>query len=165
MAIISVPRVGRVYGTGVPLIEHFPVNSGAVPKNGDLVVLNASGEVTVCGDDPASILGIMTNAKAQKAGYGMANSPSQVQHRDTRVGVAVANDNVLFAMPVSVDGSATFSAVLASYVGVSYGIKLISTIFFLNIADTTGPTLKVIDVDLPTRTAFCLVVPAARQLG
>lgn len=165
MAIISVPRVGRVYGTGVALVEHYPVNASATPKNGDFVELNGSGEVVVSASDAAAFLGIVTSAKAQKAGYGMANSPSQVQHRDTRIGVTIFNDNLVLAMPVSVDGTATYSAVLASYIGISYGTKIISTIVFLNIADTTGPTLKVIDVDIPTRTAFCLVLPAARQLG
>jgi hypothetical protein len=112
---------------GPPYTRTYPEAASQSFKRGDFVLLS-SGKVTICGSDPAAVLGV-----AAQDASGVTDTP---------VKVYIADKSTVFVGNLS---SAIVSTV--ALVGVRYGTLLESGIFTVNTADTTGPTVTIIGLD------------------
>lgn len=157
--------VAKVFGGPIEHIKHFKPDAAATIVMGSAVVLAADGELEVCGADPTAILGVALGDKQQKAGWGMANAPTQVQHRDDTVGVAICGDDVTFGGPLK-DGGGEYATPAASDIGLAYGIVIgTGGAWFVDKTDVVNTRVRVVDIDIPNKLVLFTVLPANRQLG
>ena len=121
----------------------FPIASGETFVYGNLVVLDASGDVTECGADPSEILGWAAENAADvvESGYVM---------------VYVATNDAIFAMQPSA-GTITEAAI-----GEDYGVVLASSVWLLDLTETSTVSMLVMSVDISRNLAFCKVLQSVR---
>lgn len=120
-------------------IEHFPIAGGtgtitATFVAGQVVVMTA-GLIDIAGDNPESVIvgvaaedAVSTPVQKNLAGYVLK-------------AVYVADEEGEFVVPFESDDTPTVADV-----GVSYGLKLTSTYFYVNQDDTSTPVVKVTKV-------------------
>lgn len=126
-------------------VYRYPLDAAADFKAGAFVVLDAQSELTECGADPASILGISCDPSADVVEAGYCN-------------VYVADDNLILAMEGTSDPT-------AANVGNDFGIVKTDGVWYVDITDTTNTRVMVVDIDTVRNLFFCKVLVANRQLG
>lgn len=126
-----------------PPLKRFPLATSETFIFGNLVVLDASGDIEECGADPAEITGMAAENAADviEPGYVM---------------VYVATDDAYFAMEPSA-GTITEAAI-----GEDYGVVLASSVWLLDLTDTSAVRMHVIGVDIPRNLAFVKVLSTVR---
>lgn len=132
-------------GHRVPAMR-FPLAASQTFVAGNLVVLDASGDVAECGADPTEILGMAAENAADvvESGYVM---------------VYVATDDAIFALQPSA-GTITEAAI-----GEDYGVVLSDSVWMLDLTDTSNVSMFVVDIDISRNLAFCKVLSTVRTLG
>lgn len=119
--------------------------NGAAIVKGDLVLKAADGECERCATDPAAILGIAKASFADKFLYAnplvasnAGRLPIFVLTPATRIGLCVGAGTLALANK-----------------GIDYGISLLASgNWAVNLADTTGPTFHIIEVDVANQIAW-----------
>lgn len=146
MAMIpAIPDEGRC-------IRRYPLASGESPLEGAAVYL-VTGEVTVCGDDPATVLGFMAH---DSPGSALAIDPYNGD-----VLVYVAKPGSTFWMSGSSDPTDL------SAIGASYGVAHEATteVTYVDLTETTtNLVVQVEDVDLSRLLYKVSILEAVRQL-
>lgn len=145
-----------IYYTAVetgPMNLYFvpDATNGAGIRFGDLVFRAGDGEVELCATDPATILGIAQGSFADRSLWqntaGVGRLPIHVLTSNVRLGLCV--------------GAGTLST---ANLGIDYGTqKLASGNFGVNLADTTGPTFHIVEVDVTNQIAWGYFLAAALQ--
>jgi hypothetical protein len=144
MAMIpAIPEEGRI-------VRRFTLASGETPLEGAAVYLVA-GEVTICGADPASVMGFMA------ADYPGALT---LDPYGGDVLVYVAGPGSTFWLspsPAPTD---------YSNVGISYGVAHEATteVTYVDLTDTTNDVVNVLDVDLIRDLMLVSVIDSVRQV-
>lgn len=133
------PNTGR-------FIRRYPLAAAQTFKEGAAVVLDANGDVTECGADPALILGF--------AAHDAGADPDTTQCL-----VYVAKPDSTFVMMCTSDP-------VQADEGDSYGVvKDGDAIWLVDRTDTTNLRVKVEKVYLDRKQAEVSVLQATRQLG
>ena len=131
-------------GTGSrPFTKRFPLATGQTFVRGNLVVLDGSGDITECGADPAEITGMAAEPAADviEPGYVM---------------VYVATDSSYYALEPSA-GTITEAAI-----GEDYGVVLVSSVWLIDLTDTSAVRVLVVGVDINRNIAICKVLQSVR---
>lgn len=124
--------------------------NGAAIVKGDLVLKAADGEVERCATDPASILGIAKASYVDRFlyaafGTGTGRLPISVLSPSVRIGLCVGAGTLALANK-----------------GIDYGIQLLASgNWGVNLADTTGPTFHIVEVDVTNQIAWGYFLAAA----
>lgn len=130
-----------------PNVARYPLAASQTFNAGALVVLDASEDVTECGADPASILGVAT-------------VPAEHVIESGYIEVYVADNVTVFAM------KGTSNPAKAN-INQSYGVVKDGTSnrWEVDLTDTTNTRVKVVDIDTTRNLFFVTFLVANRQLG
>ncbi len=130
-----------------PLNKYFAVASGQTFVAFALVTLNTStGEISECGADPATILGIVQSDAANAFLY------------DNRVPVQVLDPNVEYGLCVT-------GTLAATDVGKVYGlVKNASGNWAVDLSDTTNTRVVIVRADVTNQLAHVQFLAANLQL-
>ena len=128
-----------------PPLKRFPIAAAQTFVFGNLVVLDASGDIEECGADPAEITGMAAENAADviESGYVM---------------VYVATDDAYFAMECSSDPT-------EAAIGEDYGVVLASSVWTVDLTDTTNVRVLVLGVDTTRNLAFVKVISTVRTFA
>lgn len=128
---------------------------------GSLVVLDANGEIVLCGADPAEVQGVAMAPNDSSYGYGMADSPSVVTGRVNEIPVADADTVTLWRMG-GVDGAGVTVAPVQNHIGDQYGVvkEAGTLIWYLDTSETAAPVFEVVDIDTDYNIFICKFVDA-----
>jgi len=119
------------------LIKSFPMKTNEAVKEGSAVVLDANGEVTVCGADPALIAGF--------ALHGAGSGTSAVLEIDIYSGDIL----VALAYPGSTFWLGASAQLAVDDVGVEYGIVAdASGPWVVDLTETTNTRVRIEQIDL-----------------
>ena len=131
-----------------PQIRKYPLKSGQTTVEGDAVYLDASGDIVICGGDPATILGF------QAHDY---NANLEVDIYSGEVLVYVAAPGSTFWM----EGTSNPSQ---NNEGQKYGIITTSGGVKVDLTDTTNTRLFVESVDTTRNLFEVSILPGNAQL-
>ena len=146
-----------------PEILSYVYKTSEAILRGSLVVLDGDGLLTVCGADPAAVLGVALEAAESRPGYDMANSPTVVTGRKQEVSVAVANRLTIFSMR-GVNGGTDPVTPTQTMVGEIYGaLADANGVWTLDLAETTADVFQIVDVDIDNKIFFCKFLEAVIQ--
>lgn len=132
-------------------VRRLPLASGQSPLEGAAVYL-VTGEVTICGADPTSVLGFMLH-----------DSPGSVLEIDPYNGdvlVAVAKPDSTFWLTVST--TPTDLSAIGSVYGVAH--EATTEVTYVDLTETTTNVVQVLDVDLLRGMFLCSIIDSVRQL-
>jgi len=139
----AIPNEGRI-------VRRYPLASGETPLEGGAVYL-VTGEITVCGADPATILGFAAHDYPGALEIDPYNGDMLVY---------VAGPDSTFWMQASTTPTDY------SYVGTAYGVAHEATteVTYVDITDTTNTCVTVEDVDLTRGLVLVSILDSVRQL-
>lgn len=122
-------------------------------QDGAPLVLDANGELTECGADPALINGVALEPVASKPGWDMANSPTVVTGRVQEVSYCVA-DRMTVWSGRGINGGTDPVTPTQTMIGESYGIVKSGTDWVIDISDTTNTRVRIIDIDIDNKIFY-----------
>jgi len=128
----------------VPSVIYGTYDAASAIVLGSIVYL-ASGLYTVAGTNPRSIAGVALQAKDTAPGFAAANNPNPITGRQTKIAVAVADTNTVFAATLT-NGSSTRIAPAQADVGENYGVTAYTGVWTVDKAKTTAGTNTCINV-------------------
>lgn len=137
-------------GNGAPEIQAVRYTTGQTFREFALVVETAAGEVSECGADPASVLGVALTGAGKGPGYDMANNSQIgfVTGRNQEVSVAIFNRNTVFSIR-GVNGGTDPVTPLQTHIDEQYGVaKAADGEWVLDIAETVAKVFEVVDIDV-----------------
>ena len=132
MAVTRTARLARMLDGSRPVTLTVPEAATQTFLVGDLVYM-ASGYCTVCGADPAKILGIVKTAGSNNVADGTSD-----------VDVLVITPNMLVAMQVH-HGTPTSADIEVTDRFTAYGIAVTSNKWYVDKADTSATRCRIIE--------------------
>lgn len=145
------PNTARFPGTGsgAPEIQTMRYTTGQTFTEYAFVVETAAGEVSECGADPATVLGLSLTGAGKGPGFDLPNSSSTVfvTGRNQEVGVAIFNRNTVFSIR-GVNGGTDPVIPLQTHIDEQYGVlKTGAGDWVLDFTETTAKVLEIVDID------------------
>lgn len=145
------PNTARFPGTGsgAPETQTMRYTTGQTFIEYALVVETAAGEVSECGADPTSVLGLSLTGAGKGPGYDMPNASSTqfVTGRNQEVGVAIFNRNTVFSIR-GVNGGTDPVTPLQTHIDEQYGVlKTAGGDWVLDLSETSAKVFEVVDID------------------
>ncbi len=151
----------RTTSGSVPRIVSRPYKTGEAIIRGSVCVLDANGDLTLCGADPAEVTGIAAEGAGTRPGYDAANSPTVVTGRKQELSLLEANGDTIFA-GVSAAGTAPTKA----HVDNQYGIaKDANGDWGVDLTDTTNKVVEIVDIDIDRGLFFFKILETVRTFG
>jgi hypothetical protein len=140
-----------------PDVASLKYKTGEAILAGSLLVFDGSGELTVCGADPAIIDAVSLEPAGSKPGWDAANSSQVVvvTGRVQEVSVARANRTTVFSSRLE-DGSGNILTPAQTNVDEEYGItKDAAGEWYVNTAKTAADArVRIIDFDATHKVVF-----------
>jgi hypothetical protein len=132
-----------------------PYKTAETFKGGALLVIDANGELTECGADPAVVDAVALEAVGTKPGWQMANSPTVITGRVQETSAVMANSHTIFSMR-GVNGGTDPVTPAVTNIDEEYGVaKDGSGIWTLDLAETSAKVFKIVDIDIDNKIFFC----------
>lgn len=125
-----------------PAVMEYTLKSGETFVKGALVTLDSNEDVLECGADPSTILGMASENAANVVRTGYTN-------------VWLATGDTVFAMMGSTDPT-------EDDVNQSYGVVKTSSVWLVDVSDTSNTRVYVVDVDVDRKLFFVQVLVANR---
>lgn len=144
--------MGRIFQNArnaktVPQVQSIAYATGQVFLKGALVVDTVNGELTECGADPVSILGVALEDCASKLGYGVPNvgQTTVVTGRAQEVSILVADRDTQFSGR-GVNGGTDPVLPLQTHIGEKYGVVKVGNDWVIDFAETVNTRLQITDI-------------------
>lgn len=145
----------------VPNVINGQYKTGETFKIGALLVLDANGELTECGADPALVTGVAAQGAGTNPGYDAANSPATFTGRKQTVSYYNADKTTTFSMR-GVNGGTDPVTPAQTNIGESYGaLKDADGIWTLDLAETTTKVFDIVGIDIDQKVFLCVFNDAA----
>lgn len=149
------------------VIKDFPTATGVTPARGDIVVLNASGQIAAAGNNPTAVLGVYEGGSfmgiSQGGSYAAAaaNSNDETNQTNPLGKIRVADPTSVYRVPYV--GSAP---TVGTKYGNTSGAAPAGSGAHIDTANTaTGAIYQVVGVDTANTNAFVIIIGSARQIG
>lgn len=133
--------------------EHrfYPIKASETFIRGAAVYLDANEDTLECGADPTAIL-------------GFASHTAEVDPYPNDAGVFLAEADARFWITGSSDGSAVTTPT-EDHLNQSYGLATASSVWYMDISETTATRVYVHKIDLEQNRFLVSVLSANRQLA
>lgn len=134
--------------SGIPLVQHYPTKAAQTFLEGEVLVLDANGELTVAVAGATSVIGIAGAGAFRGRGYELANASQilQVTGRDSYCPVYLADANTIF-VGRGVNGGTDPVTPTDTMVDVSFDIGVSAGVWYVNIASSATPAVEIVDID------------------
>lgn len=153
--------VARTISGTVPRVVSRPYKTGEAIIIGSPVVLDANGELTLCGADPAEVTGIALNKAGSTPGWDAANSPTVVTNRKQELSCADADGNTIYG-----GESAAGTTPTKAHVDLQCGIaKDANGVWGVDLTDTVNKVVEIVDVDIARGLFFFKILESVRTFG
>lgn len=121
--------------------------------DGAPLVIDANGELTECGADPAIIDGVALEGVATKPGWDAANSPTVVTGRVQEVSFAKA-DRLTVWSGRAINGGTDPVTPAQTNIDEEYGIVKTGTDWVIDIAEVAATRIRIVDIDIDQKIFF-----------
>lgn len=151
----------RTTSGNVPRVVSRPYKTGEAIVIGSPVVLDANGDLTLCGADPTEVTGIALEKAGSRPGFDAANSPTHVTNRKQELICCEANGDTIFG-----GESAAGTTPTKAHVDGQYGIAKDSAgVWGIDLTDTTNKVVEIVDVDIDRKLFFFKIIETVRTFG
>lgn len=126
------------------VVQHYPPATGQSIISGSLVLVNANGQLEVCGTNPTTVAGVALSPITEEFGT---------------IPVALAKPRSTFMMTAS-------SAPAQSNVGKSYGVTMqTGGVWIVDFSKTTNTVVRVESIDTVRSLVEVSVLPSVQQFS